>query len=98
MKITGQQPPEFHGVKGGTAKENQKTTDRSGGVGENLETPDKNSTFVMNKIKNRISTEPEVRADRVADLKAKIKGGEFKVDSQRLAKAMLDDALREDTV
>ena len=98
MKITGQQPPEFHGVKGGTAKENQKTTDRSWGVGENLETPDKNSTFVMNKIKNRISTEPEVRADRVADLKAKIKGGEFKVDSQRLAKAMLDDALREDTV
>ena len=51
MKITGQQPPEFHGVKGGTAKENQKTTDRSGGVGENLETPDKNSTFVMNIIK-----------------------------------------------
>ena len=52
MKITGQQPPEFHGVKGGTAKENQKTTNRSGGVGENLETPDKNSTFVMDKIKN----------------------------------------------
>ena len=98
MKITGQQPPEFHGVKGGTAKENQKTKDRSGGVWENVETPAKNSTFVMNKIKNRISTEPEVRVDRVADLKAKIKGGEFKVDSQRLAKAMLDDALREDTV
>ena len=51
----------------------------------------------MNKIKNRISTEPEVRADRVAELKAKIKDGEFKVDSQRLAKAMLGDALIEDT-
>ena len=98
MKITGQQPPEFHGVKGGTAKENQKTAGRSGVASETIETTDKNSTFGMNKIKNRISTEPEVRADRVADLKAKIKGGEFKVDSQRLAKAMLDDALREDTV
>ena len=98
MKITGQQPPEFHGVKGGTAKENQKITGRYGGASENVETPDKNSTFVMNKIKNRISTEPEVRADRVAELKDKIKAGEFKVDSQRLAKAMLDDALREDTV
>ena len=52
----------------------------------------------MNKIKNRISTEPEVRADRVAELKAKIKSGEFQVDSQRLAKAMLEDALNEDTV
>ena len=98
MKITGQQPPEFHGVKGVTAKENQKATGRSGSTSETVETPDKNSAFVMNKIKNRISTEPEVRADRVAELKAKIKAGEFKLDSQRLAKAMLDDALREDTV
>jgi flagellar biosynthesis anti-sigma factor FlgM len=98
MKITGQQPPEFHGVKGGTAKENQKTTGRSGETQGTAETPDKNSTFVMNKIKNRISTEPEVRADRVAELKAKIKSGEFQVDSQRLAKTMLEDALNEDTV
>jgi hypothetical protein len=51
MKITGQQPPEFHGVKGGTAKENQKTTGRSGDTQGTVETPDKNSTFVMNKIK-----------------------------------------------
>ena len=98
MKITGQQPPEFHGVKGGTTKENQKTTGRSGETQGNAETPDKNSTFVMNKIKNQISTEPEVRADRVAELKAKIKSGEFQVDSQRLAKVMLEDALNEDTV
>jgi len=98
MKITGQQPPEFHGVKGGTAKENQKNTGRSEGTSETVETPDKNSTFVMNKIKHRISTEPEVRADLVAELKAKIKNGEFQIDSQRLAKAMLDDAFNEDTV
>jgi len=98
MKITGQQPPEFHGVKGGTAKENQKTTGRSGDTQNTAEAPDKNSTFVMNKIKNQISAEPEVRADRVAELKAKIKSGEFQVDTQRLAKAMLEEALHEDTV
>ena len=28
MKITGQQPPEFHGVKGGTGKDNQKAAER----------------------------------------------------------------------
>ena len=50
----------------------------------------------MNKIKDRISTEPEVRADRVAELKDKIKNGEYQVDSQRLAKTMLEDALQED--
>lgn len=96
MKITGQQPPEFHGVKGGTTKENQQTTSRSGSISESAELPVKTSSFVMNKIKGRISAEPEVRADRVAELKAQIKSGEYKVDAQSLAKSMLQDALLED--
>ena len=50
----------------------------------------------MNKRKGRISAEPEVRADRVAELKAQIKSGEYKVDAQSLAKSMLQDALLED--
>ena len=95
MKITGQQPPEFYGVKGGTGKDNQKTSDRSGSTSGTAEPPVKTSTFVMNKIKDRISAEPEVRADRVAELKDKIKSGEYQVDSQRLAKTMLEDALKE---
>ena len=96
MKITGQQPPEFHGVKGGTAKDCQKTADRSELTSGSSEPAVKTSTFVMNKIKGRISTEPEVRADRVAELKDKIKNGEYQVDAQRLAKTMLEDALQED--
>ena len=96
MKITGQQPPEFHGVKGGTAKDSHKTADRSGLTSGISEPPVKTSTFVMNKIKGLISTEPEVRADRVEELKAKIKSGEFQVDSKRLSKTMLEDALKED--
>ena len=50
----------------------------------------------MNKIKRRINAEPEVRADRVAELKDKIKSGEYKVDSEKLAKKMLEDAFQED--
>ena len=96
MKITGQQSPEFHGVKGGTAKDSQKTAERSALISGTSEPPVKTSTFVMNKIKDRISTEPEVRADRVAELKDKIKIGEYQVDAQRLAKTMLEDALQED--
>ena len=57
MKITGQQPPEFHGVKGGSAKDSQKTADRSGLTSGISDPPVKTSTFVMNKIKGRISTE-----------------------------------------
>ena len=96
MKITGQQPPEFHGVKGGSDKDNQKAADRSGTLPGSGEPPVKTSTFVMNKIKSRINSEPEVRADRVAELKAKIKSGEYKVDSESLAKKMLEDAFQED--
>ena len=96
MKITGQQPPEFHGLKGGAGKDNQKAADRSDKLPASGEPHVKNSTFVMNKIKSRINAEPEVRADRVADLKAKIKSGEYKVDSERLAKKMLEDAFQED--
>ena len=96
MKITGQQPPEFHGVKGGAGKDNQKAADRSGTLPGSGEPPVKTSTFVMNKIKSRINAEPEVRADKVAELKAKIKSGEYKVDSERLAKKMLEDAFQED--
>ena len=96
MKITSQQPPEFHGVNGGSGKDNQKVADRSDTLPGTGEPPVKTSTFVMNKIKSQINAEPEVRADRVAELKAKIKSGEFKVDSERLAKKMLEDAFQED--
>ena len=50
MKITGQQPPEFHGVKGGTPKDSQKTAERSGLTSGTAEPPVMTSTFVMNKI------------------------------------------------
>ncbi len=96
MKITGQQPPEFHGVKGGSGKDNQKAADRSGILTGSGEPHVKTSTFVMNKIKSRINAEPEVRTDRVDELKAKIKSGEYKVDSESLAKRMLEDAFQED--
>ena len=96
MKITGPQPPEFHGVKGGTGKDNQKAADRAGTLTGSGEPPVKTSTFVMNKIKSLINSEPEVRTDRVAELKDRIKSGEYKVDSESLAKKMLEDAFQED--
>ena len=96
MKIIGQQPPEFQGVKGGAGKDNQKAADRSATLPGSGEPHVKTSTFVMNKIKSQINAEPEVRSDKVAELKARIKSGEYKVDSERLAKKMLEDAFQED--
>jgi len=96
MKITGQQPPEFHGIKGGTNKDSQKNAgvlENTSGAGD---PPVKTSTFVMNKIKSQISKEPEVRTELVAELKAKIKSGEYEVDPQSLAKTLLEDSIKED--
>ena len=96
MKITGQQPSEFHGIKGGAGKDSQKAADRSGTMPGSSEPHVKTSTFVMNKIKSLINSEPEVRSDKVTELKDRIKSGEYKVDSEKLAKKMLEDAFQED--
>ena len=44
---------------------------------------------------NSIPNSPPVK-EIVTELKAKIKSGEYKIDSQSLAKTMLEDALKED--
>ena len=43
----------------------------------------------MNRVKEAAAAAPEVRADRVAELKAQIAANTYTVDSQRLAAAML---------
>ena len=96
MKINGQQPPEFHSVKGGNAKESQKNTDILGKISGSSETSIKTSDFVINKMKSQIFAEPEIREGIVKELKEKIKSGEYKIDSHNLAKTMLEDALKED--
>ena len=57
---------------------------------------DSGKRFVTDKIKFSIASEPEVRSDRVAELKEKIKRGEYKVDPQKLAGKMLVESLKED--
>ena len=96
MKINGQQPPEFQGVKGGSARESQNTKELSSNVSGSKEPPVKTSNFIMNKMRSEIASEPEVRQEIVTELKAKIKSGEYKIDSESLAKTMLEDALKED--
>ena len=59
-------------------------------------TDDSGKRFVTDKIKLSIASEPEVRSDRVAELKEQIKRGEYKVDPQQLAGNMLVESLKED--
>ena len=68
----------------------------SKGARGSAELPVKTSTFVMNKIKERIHTEPEVRVDLVNKFKELIKSGEFKKDSDNIASKMIYESLAEE--
>ena len=95
MKVTGQKPTVLQDVKGGQRKEADQAHQKDGlqSVDESVKT----SSFAMDKMKLRISAEPEVRSDRVAELKGQIKSGEYEVDPQKLAGKILVESLREDT-
>ena len=60
--------------------------------------PIKSSTFVMNKIKEAIRSEPEIRTELVEKYKALIKSGEYKSDPAKVAAKMISDSLAEDLV
>ena len=96
MKVTGQQPAVLQDIKGGQRKEADQAHLKDGPP--SADDSVKTTSFAMDKLKLRISAEPEVRSDKVAELKAQIKSGEYQVDPQKLAGNMLLDSLREDTV
>ena len=77
-------------TKGPDGPDNQKSTI--------IATDDSGKRFVTDKIKLSIASEPEVRADRVAELKEQIRRGEYEVNPQKLAGKMLVEYLKEDVV
>ncbi|MBF0286393.1 MAG: flagellar biosynthesis anti-sigma factor FlgM [SAR324 cluster bacterium] len=98
MKITGQNPAVAKELTTGQTKGKETSLDKQAGKADNLagQGSVKTSAFTLDKIKERIAAEPDVRADRVAELKAQIKDGQYKVDAQEIAQKMLTESLRED--
>lgn len=94
MKVTGQQPSLSQEIKANQTRASDAGTDGLKGKGIDGEQSVK-TTLLMDKIKDRIAAEPEVRSDRVAELKAQIHDGEYQVDAQRVAGKMLLDALEQ---
>jgi flagellar biosynthesis anti-sigma factor FlgM len=54
------------------------------------------SNLTTTRAREAIRQEPDVRADKVADVKERIRGGQYEVDADRLAGKMINHALRED--
>lgn len=98
MKVTGKQPHGVSDLTAGKARDAGKKASRvqNEAAQEVENAPNRPSLSTMDKIKESIRNEPDVRTKRVAELKAKIKSGEFKVDSEKLAANMLTASLEED--
>ena len=97
MKITGQHPQKPSELSNGKAREAENNQPRKGGhVEENAAQVRHQTTLVTHKLREAVRSEPEVRADRVAEVKAKLASGDFKVDAEKLAGNILIESLRED--
>ena len=99
MKVTGQNPAVAKELATGQAKSKEVSRDGQSEKADHLQASGsvKTSSFTLDKIKNRIDAEPDVRSDRVAELKAQIQNGQYKVDFDGLAEKMIKDSLNEDS-
>jgi flagellar biosynthesis anti-sigma factor FlgM len=97
MKVTGQQTPRAGELTQGKTREAEA---RKGQVtGRSTENPviaPERPALTINKVKDAIRNEPDVRADRVSDVKRRIQEGAYEVDAERLAESLINASLRED--
>ena len=95
MKITGQQPPITKETQAGQVQSKETLVSSKKLDSVDAQKSVKTSSFATEKLKNRVNQEPEVRAEKVAELKAKIAKGEYKVDAHKLAEKMISESLKD---
>lgn len=98
MKVTGQQPPKTPDLKSGQTREaEQRTQQRTQRQSAEAPAPVGNRTsLITSKVREAIRNTPDVRADRVAEVRTRIARGQYQVDPERVAEQMLNEALRDD--
>ena len=94
MKVTNQPQPLLQDARGGLRTEGQEVARRDQQLRkDNFVTT---SSFTIDKLKQRIAAEPEIRMDKVVSLRNQLRDNEYKVDTARLADKMLTEALNEE--
>ncbi|MCH8843681.1 MAG: flagellar biosynthesis anti-sigma factor FlgM [SAR324 cluster bacterium] len=97
MKVTGQDPAKIADLTLAKSKGKQSAQPTSKERASSESAPARTrASLTMDRVKQAIRLEPDVRSERVAQLRAKIKSGEYQVDSGKLAEKILVDSLRED--
>lgn len=97
MKVTGQQPHKASELTGGKVKgKADHTAPPRPQPNPEPEGAGNRATQTLNRIKEAIRNEPDVRAERVAEIQAKVKQGTYKVDADKVAEKMINTSLKED--
>ncbi len=97
MHVTGPPPPRTSDLTAGKAREAEKQPDRKAKAELRPQAPARNRTsLTMRRIRDVIENTPDVRAERVAAIKERVKNGTYEVDAERLADAILTESVRED--
>jgi flagellar biosynthesis anti-sigma factor FlgM len=97
MKVTGQNTTRAGEISQGKTRESDgRKSQVAGRSTENpVRVPDR-PALTTTKVKDAIRNEPDVRANRVAEVKRRILEGSYQVDAERLARNMINTSLRED--
>ena len=98
MKITGQKPLSLNELATGKAQD-KATRNHTGRVAQDstgTSSVTNHASQTASKIKETLRAEPDIRPDRVEEVKEKIRTGKYKVEPEQLAESMLMASLKED--
>lgn len=98
MKITGQDPAKTAELTLGKAKGKEAPpapASRKREAQRPAQLP-ATSSLTTTRAREAIRNEPDVRAEKVAEVKERLRNGKYQVDADRLAGNMINQSLRED--
>jgi negative regulator of flagellin synthesis FlgM len=98
MKITGQDPAKTAELTLGKAKAKETPPAPAGAKREPKRAAQlpATSSLTTTRAREAIRKEPDVRAEKVAEVKERIRSGKYRVDADKLAEKMINQSLRED--
>ena len=97
MKVTGQQPPRLGESTTSKTRDADAQPARARKAVQDAAAPgNARPTLTQSRVRESIRNTPDVRSDKVEAARARIQSGEYKVDAERLAQALLTESLRDD--
>lgn len=92
MKVSGQQPPKTSELASGKTKAAEPRETASRHTDAREQEPSANRTsLTMTRIREVIQDTADIRTDRITELRERIRGGNYRVDADRLAARMLEE-------